>query len=226
MKIGILGSGNMGRSLGILWAEQGHEVFFGARTNEKGQSIAEFAKNNTQGGTNDEAAKFGEVLLYTIRGIDPHQVLESIDTLTDKIIIDCNNFEIPPDFNYEAINYSLAEKLASEVPQAHVVKAFNTFAQEVFELAPSPLKDYEVSCFVASDNEIARQKVMQLAKDIGFIPVDSGKLLNARMLEKLGDFIRLMIIGQEKGSYATISLKTLPAAVTSRLGGRQASNLS
>ena len=225
MKIGILGSGNMGRSLGILWAEQGHEVFFGARTTEKGQGVAEIAQNNTQGGTNDEAAAFGEVLLYTIRGINPAEVLTSIDVLTNKIIIDCNNFEIPADFEYEAIEYSLAEKLASEVPQAHIVKSFNTFAQEVFELAPSPLKDYDVSCFVAGDNETARQKVMQLAKDIGFVPIDSGKLRNSRMLEKLGDFIRYMIMGQELGSYATISIKTLPAAKTLRLGGRQASNL-
>ena len=225
MKIGILGSGNMGRSLGILWAEQGHEVFFGGRTTEKGQAVAEVAKNNTQGGTNDEAAKFGEVLLYTIRGIDPKEVLTSIDVLTDKIIIDCNNFEIPDDFEDRAIEYSLAEQLAEQVPQAHIVKAFNTFAQEVFELAPSPLKDYDVSCFVAGDNDTARQKVMQLAKDIGFTPVDSGQLRNARMLEKLGDFIRYMIMGQELDSYATISVKTLPAAKTSRLGGRQASNL-
>ena len=225
MKIGILGSGNMGRSLGILWAEQGHEVFFGGRAAEKGQAVAEVAENNTQGGTNEEAAKFGEVLLYTIRGIDPKEVLTSTDVLTDKIIIDCNNYEIPDDFEYQAIEHSLAEKLAEQVPQAHVVKAFNTFAQEVFELAPSPLKDYDVFCFVAGDNDAARQKVMQLAKDIGFTPVDSGKLRNARMLEKLGDFIRYMIMGQELGSYATISVKTLPAAETSRLGGRQASNL-
>lgn len=162
MKIGILGSGNMGRSLGILWAEQGHEIFFGGRTSEKGQAVAKVAGNKTQGGTNDEAAEFGEVLLYTIRGVDPNEVLNSIDVLTDKIIIDCNNFEIPQDFDYQAIEYSLAEKLGSQVPQAHIVKAFNTFAQEVFELAPSPLKDYDVSCFVASDNDIARQKVMQL----------------------------------------------------------------
>lgn len=226
MKIGILGSGNMGRSLGILWAEQGHSVFFGARTTEKGQAVAQMAENNTQGGTNDEAAKFGEILLYTIRGVNPNEVLTSIDVLTDKIIIDCNNYEIPADFDYRAIEYSLAEKLADLVPQAHVVKAFNTFAQEVFELAPSPLKNYDVSCFVAGDNKAAKQKVMQLAEDIGFTPVDSGRLRNSRMLEKLGDFIRYQIAGQKLGSYATISIKTLPAAETSRLGGRQASKLS
>lgn len=226
MKIGILGSGNMGRSLGILWAEQGHEVFFGGRTSQKGKAVAEIAHNKTQGGTNDEAAAFGEVLLYTIRGLNPTEVLTSIDVLTDKIIIDCNNFEIPEDFAYDAIACSLAEKLASEVPQAHIVKAFNTMAQEVFELAPSPLKDYDVSCFVAGDNEAARQKVMQLAKDIGFTPVDSGKLRNARMLEKIGDFIRYMIIGQGLGSYATISVRELPEPEKSRLGGRKASNLN
>lgn len=226
MKIGILGSGNMGRSLGTLWAEQNHEVFFGARTVEQGKSVAETVGNNTQGGTNDRAAEFGDVLLYTIRGVDPNEVLTSIAVLKGKIIIDCNNFEIPEDFDYKAIDYSLAEQLASQVPQAHVVKAFNTFAQEVFELAPSPLKDYDVSCFVAGDNEAAKQKVMQLAKDIGFTPIDSGKLRNSRMLEKLGDFIRYMIGGQELGSYATISIQTLPAAKTTRLGGRQASNLS
>lgn len=226
MKIGILGSGNMGRSLGILWAEQKHEVFFGGRTAEKGKAVAELAGNHTQGGTNDEAAAFGEVLLYTIRGINPTEVLTSLDVLTNKIIIDCNNFEIPEKFDYEAIEYSLAEKLADEAPQAYVIKAFNTFAQEVFELAPSPLKDYQVSCFVAGDNETARQTVMQLAKDIGFAPVDSGKLRNARMLEKIGDFIRFMIIGQQLGSYAIISVNTLPSPESSRLGGRQPSNLN
>ena len=156
MKIGILGSGNMGRSLGILWAEQNHEVFFGARTAEKGQAVAQLAGNNTQGGTNDETATFGDVLLYTIRGVNPAEVLTSIALLDGKILIDCNNYEIPENFAYSAIEYSLAEKLAEEVPTARVVKAFNTMAQEVFELSPQPLKEHNVSVFVASDDEQAR----------------------------------------------------------------------
>ncbi|MDJ0635974.1 MAG: NAD(P)-binding domain-containing protein [Xenococcaceae cyanobacterium MO_188.B29] len=87
MKIGILGSGNMGRSLGILWAEQKHEVFFGARTTEKGKAVAESAGNNTQGGTNDEAAAFGDVLLYTIRGINPTEVLTKTLLIQRSIIL-------------------------------------------------------------------------------------------------------------------------------------------
>ena len=225
MKIGILGSGNMGRSLGTLWAEQNHQVFFGSRTAEKGQAVAKSAGNNTQGGTNDEAASFGDVLLYTIRGIDPAEVLTSIDVLDGKIIIDCNNYEIPDNFAYKAIEQSLAEKLANQLPQAKIVKAFNTMAQEVFELAPQPLKEYNVSVFVAGDDESARKTVMSLATDLGFAPVDCGELRFARLLEGLGDFIRYLIIGQKLGGYATISVATLPEAKNQRLGGRQPDSL-
>jgi 8-hydroxy-5-deazaflavin:NADPH oxidoreductase len=225
MKIGIIGSGNMGRSLGILWAEQGHQVFFGARTAEKGQSVAELAGRGTQGGTNDEAAAFGDVLLYSARGVDPSQVLSSTAILTGKILIDPNNSTIPEGFAYEPIVKSLAEILAEQVPNAIVVKAFNTMAQEVFELAPEPLKNHHVSVFVASDDSDAKQTVMQLAEEIGFVAIDSGGLRNARLIEGIGDFIRFLLIGQLQNPYATISVQVLPAAAQSRLGGRQASNL-
>jgi 8-hydroxy-5-deazaflavin:NADPH oxidoreductase len=226
MKIGIIGSGNMGRSLGILWAEQGHQVFFGSRDSEKGKAVAQKAGLGTQGGTNDEAAAFADVILWTARGIMPSELLSNTEILNGKIIIDCNNQDIPEGFAYPAIVESLAEKLASNVPNAHVVKAFNTMAQEVFELAPAPLKDYQVSVFVAGDDEEARKTVMQLAQEIGFAPVDSGILRNARLVEGLGDFIRMIMIGQQQGSYATISVNVLPAPEKERLGGRQASALS
>lgn len=221
MRIGIIGSGNMGRSLGILWAEQGHQVYFGSRTKEKGEAVADLAGNSTQGGTNDEAAAFAEVLLYTIRGVNPGEVISNIEILSGKVLIDCNNFDIPEGFTYPPIEESLAEKLASEVPNVRIVKAFNTMAQEVFELAPTPLKDYNVSCFVAGDDEEARNIVMKIAEDIGFNPVDCGGLRNARLLEGMGNFIRFMIIGQKLGSYATVSVNMLPTAQQQRLGGRQ-----
>ena len=221
MKIGILGSGNMGRSLGILWAEQGHEVFFGSRSAAKGQQIAAQAGHNTQGGTNDEAAAFGEVLLYTIRGVNPAAVLTSIAVLDGKVLIDCNNFDIPEGFAYEPITDSLAETLAAQVPHARVVKAFNTMAQEVFELSPQPLEQHDVSVFLAGNDAAAKQIVAQLAAAIGFKPLDCGPLRQARLLEGMADFIRLLIIGRGLGPYATVSVKVLPAAEQVRLGGRQ-----
>ena len=225
MKIGIIGSGNMGRSLGILWAEQGHDVFFGSRTTKKGKEVAEIVGQTTQGGSNDEAAAFGEVLLYTVRGVHPTEVFSSTSVLDNKILIDCNNQEIPENFDYPAITQSLAEKLATEVPNAKVVKAFNTMAQELFELAPVPLKNYNVSVFVAGDDESAKQTVIQLAQEIGFQPINCGELRHARLIESAGDLIRLLMIQQQMGSYATISIHSLPPAETQRLGGRLASNL-
>ncbi|WP_404786931.1 NADPH-dependent F420 reductase [Altericista sp. CCNU0014] len=226
MKIGIIGSGNMGRSLGILWAEQGHQVFFGARTAEKGQAVAALAGRGTQGGTNDSAAVFGDVLLYSARGVDPSEVLASTEVLTGKILIDPNNSNIPAGFAYEPIVKSLAETLAEQVPNAIVVKAFNTMGQEVFELAPEPLKEHQVSVFVASDDAKAKQTVMQLAEEIGFVAIDSGGLRNARLIEEMADFVRFLAIGQLQNFYTTLSVKVLPAAEQIRLGGRQTSNLA
>lgn len=226
MKIGIVGSGNMGRSLGILWAEQGHEVFFGSRDAEKGKATAEFAGRGTQGGTNEEAAAFADVILWTARNVMPKHLLSHPEVLASKIIIDCNNQDIPEGFAYPPIVESLAEKLAQDVPQARVIKAFNTMAQEVFELAPEPLKNYGVSVFVAGDDEQAKKIVMGLAQEIGFSPVDCGILRNARLVEGLGDFIRLIIGGQKQGVYATISVDVLPTASEQRLGGRQTSSLN
>lgn len=222
MKIGLIGTGNMSRSLGILWAEQGHDVFWGSRDPNKAKSVAEFAGHKTQGGTNDEAAEFGDVIFYSVRGIKPSVVLSSIDTLTGKVVLDCNNRDIPEEFAYGPLMAeSLAEKLAADVPKAHVVKAFNTMAQEVFELSPQPLAEHRVSVYICGDHPAARQTAMILAGEIGFNPVDCGPLRSARLLESLGDFIRFMIGGINLGSYATISVNVLPDALQQRLGGRQ-----
>lgn len=98
-------------------------------------------------------------------------------------------------------------------------------AQEVFELAPEPLRKHRVLAFVASDDATARQTVMNLAEEIGFVAIDCGMLRNARLIEGLGDFIRFIIIGQQQGGYATISLHVLPESESQRLGGRQPSAL-
>jgi 8-hydroxy-5-deazaflavin:NADPH oxidoreductase len=145
--------------------------------------------------------------------------------LTGKIIIDPNNSNIPAGFDYEPIVKSLAEMLSEQVPQAIVVKAFNTIGQEVFELAPVPLQEHQVSVFVASDDADAKQTVMQLAQEIGFVAIDSGGLRNARLIEGIADFVRFLAIGQLQNFYTTISVKVLPTVEQPRLGGRQASNL-
>ena len=98
-------------------------------------------------------------------------------------------------------------------------------AQEVYEHTPKTLREYQVSTFVCGDRPEANQTVMKLAEEIGFSPVDSGPLRSARLLEAIADFTRLLMSGQNLGSYTTLSVQTLPEVSNQRLGGRQPSEL-
>jgi 8-hydroxy-5-deazaflavin:NADPH oxidoreductase len=181
LKIGIIGTGNMGRSLGVLWSELGHDVFFGARDPQVAAEAVALTQGKAKGGSNDEAAKHGDVLLYSPRGIDPAHVLSDVSVLAGKIVIDLNNSNIPEGFRYTPGPQSLAEALQSQIPAARVVKAFNTIAQETFELCPTDVLPHQVAVPIAGDDEAARQTVSELVKQMGMDPVDCGPLYRSLM---------------------------------------------
>jgi 8-hydroxy-5-deazaflavin:NADPH oxidoreductase len=224
MKIGIIGSGNMGRSLGIAWTGLGHDVFFGGRNPEQASRAAALTQGKARSGTNDEAAAFGDVLLYSLRGVNPSTALQGIDSLDNKIVIDLNNSEIPSDFDYEPISLSHAEKLQQQIPQARVVKAYNTFAQEIIELFPDRIRSFKVATFVAGDDQNARKTVIELSRELGLDPIDCGPLKRARLVEGLADFIRFLMIGGRRPD-ANFSIVDVPDVENPRLGGRQATKL-
>jgi 8-hydroxy-5-deazaflavin:NADPH oxidoreductase len=231
MKIGIIGTGNMGRALGLVWAERGHDVLFGARNPAQSQAAVAFASGlgaqaRVQAGSNDEAARFGEVLLYSARAVPPAEVLGDPGVLAGKIVVDMNNGELPRDRAYPANNLSHAEALAGGVPEAHVVKAFNTLPAGAFELCPDAIRPYRVSCFIAGDNVAARRTVAGLAEEIGFVPVDCGPLLHARVLEGIADYIRMMLSIKQDMPNATFSLANIPEVESPRLGGQQPSRFA
>src|SRR5262245_62295714 len=91
MKIGISGTGNMGRALGLRWAAVVHHVLFGSRDRSKAESIAAIDSGRAQAGDFDAAAAFGEVVLYTVRGVLPSALLRNPRALAGKIVIDCKN---------------------------------------------------------------------------------------------------------------------------------------
>jgi 8-hydroxy-5-deazaflavin:NADPH oxidoreductase len=218
VKIGIIGAGNMGRALGLGWARVGHEVFFGSRDLNKANAIAANGPGSTQAGDFDAAAAFGEVILYTIR--DHFGALKEPQSLSGKIVIDCNNsailgLDVPDPDNRPGLHFttpvpSLAERLAADAPEASVVKAFNTMASQVIELDPDELARRRVSVFLCSDDAQAKSVVKGLAEELGFIGVDCGELERARLVEAVGDFIRFQIIGMGLGPFATISVNVAP----------------
>ncbi len=78
MNIGMIGSGNMGRSLGIVLARQGHHVFFGARDLAKAQAAAALAGHAAQAGSNTYAAAFGDVLVWAVRGAPASHIVDDL----------------------------------------------------------------------------------------------------------------------------------------------------
>jgi 8-hydroxy-5-deazaflavin:NADPH oxidoreductase len=218
MKIGIIGSGNMGRVLGRLWVELGHDVLFGARAEDQARAAAAGAPH----GDNDSAARHGDVVLWSPRGVPPEQVLRDVSLLDGKVVLDVGNTQVPPDYALGPSRgeRSLAEQLAGSLPRARVVKAFNTMAQEVFEHSPAA---NGVSAFLAGDDPEAKAIAARLAMQMGLSPIDCGPLAAARMLEGFADAIRVLM--GTLGVYATISVHVLPRPSTSRLGERTATRL-
>jgi predicted dinucleotide-binding enzyme len=221
MKIGIIGTGNMGRALGLHWARGGHDVLFGSRDLGKAQAVASGQKS-ARAGDLDEAAAFADVVLYSVRDVFPSSLLRTPQTLAGKIVIDCNNsailgLDIPDPDQRSGVHFttpipSLAERLAADAKGARIVKAFNTIPSKIIELDRETLTPHRVSVFVCSDDPEAKSTVASLAEELGFVAVDSGELERARLVEAVADFIRFQILGMGLGPFATISVHLVPKA--------------
>src|SRR5688572_24141233 len=150
MKIGILGAGNMGGTLGRLWAGLGHEVMFGLRDDgsDKAQRMFAAVGPAAQAGTLDDAAAFGEVVLAAVPWEATQDVIESVASRLDgKVLIDCSN-PIKPDLSGLVVGHttSAAEEIARWAPKARVVKAFNTVGAST--LHDARYGDHSASVFV------------------------------------------------------------------------------
>src|SRR5262245_14177727 len=107
MNLGILGSGNVGGTLGVALAHRGHFVCFGAREPqaEKTQQLVQRAGFGARAGTLREAAEFGDVLFLTPPWPAVPEVLQAAGELTDKVLIDCSN-PVSPDLKSLTIGHT------------------------------------------------------------------------------------------------------------------------
>ncbi len=131
-------------------------------------------------------AKKAEIIVLAVPWGAVPDAVKSLGALAGKTLVDATN-PLTPGFEL-ALGYtdSAAESVARLAPGAHVVKAFNTTGAEnmagAHEFKVKPMMP------VASDDAGAKAKVMQLASDLGFEPIDAGPLTAARLLESLAVF--------------------------------------
>lgn len=222
-RIGIIGSGNMGRTIGLSLANKGYEVFFGARKIDEAKYASSFDKT-TLFGTNQKAAEFGDIIYYSPRDFNPNEVLDDISSLDGKIVIDSSNWNLTADLDTEKFTISKAEVLQSQIPNTKVVKAFNTVLQEIFEYSFLNLKELNVPCFISSDFDDAKKIVSTLVNDLGFVSVDYGSLKQALLLEYFGNFTRVLVRLQAS-PWTALSITQLDKISDLKMGGRTPSAL-
>jgi len=204
MRIGILGAGKVGGTLGKQWAAKGHQVMFGVRdTNApKVQSLLDEAGPNTQAGSVAQAAAFGEVVLLSAHWPNAREALQQAGDLSGKILIDAVNPMIPASPGDAP---SAAEDVASWTARAKLVKAFNTTSSA--NMANPHYGNYRIDTFIYGDDEPAKAVVMKLAQEIDFDVIDAGPLASAALLESLAKL--LVNLACQRSVGPTIAFKLL-----------------
>lgn len=201
MKIAIIGAGNLGGALGKAWAKAGHAILFGVRDPAGGKTRPPLAEIGAAASSLliPDAVRSSDVVVLATPWAAVPEVITAMGDLNGRILIDATN---PLFLNAEgSLGLSLgsttsgAEEIARLAPGARVAKAFNTYGWENFADPTYPgYGELKPAMFHCGDDDAAKEIVEQLARELGFEPVDTGGLGMARSLEPLAlMWIRLSV---------------------------------
>ncbi len=186
--IAIIGTGNVGSTLGKIWAEAGHTVIYGSRTPNEERVLALVTEtgHGATATTQGAAAVQGEIVFIPVPPMAIPEVIAALGDLTGKIVVDPTN-SLAFDSGYPVSprdpRHSLAEEVQALAPGAIVVKAFNTLNYRIME-DPSRAGG-AVTVPIAGNDAAAKERVAQLVNDVGLEPLDVGPLVAARYLEEM-----------------------------------------
>jgi 8-hydroxy-5-deazaflavin:NADPH oxidoreductase len=201
MRIGVLGTGTVGRTLGGKLVELGHEVRMGSRQagNENAVEWATGAGEGASEGTFADAAEFGELVINATGGKVSLEALAmaGAENLAGKVVIDVSNaleFGEGPPVVGVAPDDSLGERIQAAFPDAKVVKALNTMNASIM-VAPGSLGE-STNAFVCGNDDAAKAQVIELLETFGWLSgdiVDLGDISAARGAELyVALWVRLM----------------------------------
>jgi 8-hydroxy-5-deazaflavin:NADPH oxidoreductase len=191
MRIGVLGTGIVGRTLAGKLVELGHEVRMGSRQsgNENAVEWAQGAGEGASEGTFADAAEFGELLINATGGKVSLEALgmAGAENLAGKVLVDVSNaLELgdgPPVIGV-APDDSVGERIQATFPDAKVVKALNTMNTSVM-VAPGSLGE-TTNAFVCGNDDAAKAQVIELLETFGWLSgdiIDLGDISAARGAE-------------------------------------------
>ena len=203
MNILVIGAGNMGSAFVKQLVTAGHQVAVTARNAEKAQAVAA-ANPGARAVVSTNAAnatKQADVIVLATAYGDAVSALKSVGDLHGKVVIDITN-PLTADYMGLTIGHSTsaAEEIAKAVPEAKVVKAFNTVFAQVLAEGANFGQGHVVPAYFAGDDAAAKTTVSALIESTGFKAVDAGPLKNARYLEAVAGLNIYFGYGAGKGT--------------------------
>ena len=186
MRIAIVGTGNLGRALGLRWTAAGHDVTYGSRdpTSDRVQELVRLGAGRARAVPVAQAAREAEVIVLATPWDGTEAALRQLGPIPGRVLVDATN-PLAPNLSGLTLGHdsSAGEQVAAWAPGARVVKAFNTTGAG--NIATPGYGDQAITMFLCGDDPAAKATVMGLAQDMGLEPVDTGPLAMARYLEPL-----------------------------------------
>jgi 8-hydroxy-5-deazaflavin:NADPH oxidoreductase len=185
MKIGVIGSGRIGSTIGALWVKAGHEVMFSDRDAEQVKRAIDGLGPRARAGSVAEAAAFGDAILIAV----PYMALPAIQqqvggALKGKVVIDPNNPVASRDgeMGAQAREKGAGVSTAALLPGARIARAFNSWGYSLMGREanrPAP----RMAIPVAADDPVAMKVGLQLVNDAGFDAVAAGNLAASKAFD-------------------------------------------
>lgn len=207
MKVGILGSGQVGQALGRGLARHGHDVMIGSRepSSEKLTKWKSSVGKSAHVGSFADAARFGEIVILATNGAGTEPALELAGAapFKGKVVIDATN---PLDFSrgmppglFVGTTDSLGERVQRKLPEARVVKCFNTVGNA--QMIDPKFTEGRPAMLLCGNDAEAKRTVERLLKELGWPgAIDAGGIDGARWLEAL---VPLWVrVGAARGTFA------------------------
>lgn len=190
-KIGIIGSGIVGKTLAKGFLKHGYAVMIGTRNFQKQDELAKEFNNELQTGNFSATAEFADILVLAVPGKKASEaILLCGDKNTcGKTIIDATNpiDDLPPENGvlrfFTNLNESLMEQLCKEFPSSHFVKAFNSVGA-AFMVNPD-FNGILPTMFICGNNDNSKSEVAKIISKFGWETQDMGGAEAARAIEPL-----------------------------------------
>jgi predicted dinucleotide-binding enzyme len=191
MKIGIIGSGIVGKTLANGFIKHGYDVMIGTNDANKHAELKEKTNEKAAIGTFETTAKFGDIVVLAVKGTAAEAAIKSagMGNLKGKTVIDATNpiADAPPVNGvlkfFTSLDDSLMEQLQRFAPETHFVKAFSCAGNAT--MVNPDFAGAKPTMFICGNSDNAKGEIKTILEKFGWEVEDLGKAEAARAIEPL-----------------------------------------